>query len=451
MESFELPLAVPEASPKHVPSSYYYALPVRPIYKSYPVYHPDHEPDGYFEELHSAEPAVVFDEASLVSEGDWIAAGRLVFEAPISYGPVAMTLEEVRDPALFTDTSLPTTPEGIMPFARYVVREKGNVELGQGSCAMCHTRVLDDGNVILGAQGNFPFERIGARSVELDPPPPGVLRMIERALTATPWLEETEVRWGTISDEEINEAVKRAPTGTIIRHGNHLDYPAKIPDLIGVADRKYLDATGLVRHRSIGDVMRYAATNQTLDMLSSYDGYIPLGRDERELPPPGEGFFAGTDSRYSDAQLYALAQFLYSLKPPPNANVPDVQTRRGNEVFDREGCAVCHTPPLYTNNALIPAPGFVPPIEHWDEYDILDATLGTDPTLALRTRRGTGYYKVPSLKGVWYRGPFQHNGAVATLEEWFDPERLSRVPGHEFGLELDEEERTALIAFLRTL
>ena len=38
--------------------------------------------------------------------------------------------------------------------------------------------------------------------------------------------------------------------------------------------------------------------------------------------------------------------------------------------------------------------------------------------------RGTGYYKVPSLKGVWYRGPLEHNGSVATLEDWFDPGRL---------------------------
>ena len=32
----EVPLAQPEASPKHVSSDYYYRIPVRPIYKSYP-------------------------------------------------------------------------------------------------------------------------------------------------------------------------------------------------------------------------------------------------------------------------------------------------------------------------------------------------------------------------------------------------------------------------------
>jgi hypothetical protein len=79
----------------------------------------------------------------------------------------------------------------------------------------------------------------------------------------------------------------------------------------------------------------------------------------------------------------------------------------------------------------------------------------------------TGFYKVPSLKGVWYRGHFLHDGSLATLEELFDPARLNSdlqakgwnppgvtrraVPGHEFGLSLTPDERRQLIAFLRTL
>jgi hypothetical protein len=94
-------------------------------------------------------------------------------------------------------------------------------------------------------------------------------------------------------------------------------------------------------------------------------------------------------------------------------------------------------------------------------------SVGTDPSLALKTRKGTGLYKVPSLKGVWYRGMYNHDGSVTTLEEWFDPARLradfvpsgfkgykvtSRaVPGHTFGLKLSAEDKAALIAFLKTL
>lgn len=115
----------------------------------------------------------------------------------------------------------------------------------------------------------------------------------------------------------------------------------------------------------------------------------------------------------------------------------------------------------------MPAEGFTPPPEHYQRYDILDARVGTDPTLAMKTRRGTGYYKIPSLKGVWYRGPFEHNGSVATLEDWFNPARLKEdyvptgwpgagvkmraVKGHPFGLNLSAADRAALIAFLKTL
>jgi hypothetical protein len=95
------------------------------------------------------------------------------------------------------------------------------------------------------------------------------------------------------------------------------------------------------------------------------------------------------------------------------------------------------------------------------------ASVGTDSTSTLKTRRGTGYYKVPSLRGVWYRGPFEHNGSVATLEDWFDRARLRddyvptgyvghgvrtrAVPGHPFGLGLSADDKQALIAFLKTL
>ena len=100
---------------------------------------------------------------------------------------------------------------------------------------------------------------------------------------------------------------------------------------------------------------------------------------------------------------------------------------------------------------LTPALGFIVPADHLKRYDIINRSVGTDPELALRTRKGTGYYKVPSLKGAWYRGPFQHAGAVKTLEEWFDPARLGKVPGHAFGLKLTPVDRLAVIAFIETL
>jgi hypothetical protein len=116
---------------------------------------------------------------------------------------------------------------------------------------------------------------------------------------------------------------------------------------------------------------------------------------------------------------------------------------------------------------LTPARGFTLPEGHRAKYDILPESVGTDPDLALKTRGGTGYYKVPSLKGVWYRSMFGHSDWCATLEGWFDPDRVDEdyvpsgfkpydaktysVKGHPFGLDLSAEEKADLIAFLKTL
>ena len=84
----------------------------------------------------------------------------------------------------------------------------------------------------------------------------------------------------------------------------------------------------LVRHDSIGDLMRYAALNQGVDKLSSFGGFVPAAKG-KPAPLRPEEF-----TRYSDEQLYALALFLYSLEPPPNPNPLDDAAKRGSEVFE---------------------------------------------------------------------------------------------------------------------
>ncbi len=460
MSTLQVPLANSIASPRQVSSEYYYRIPVRPIYKSYPVYAPGKEPQGYFEWLKQQQPESAFDTSKLKTEADWIKAGEVVFDAPTFYD-VLVRASDVQDPSWHKSTGLQAAKDGTLPWFRYVVREKGKVELGTLSCAMCHVRVMPDQTVIKGAQGNFPFEKAGEviakNSFTLER-----LQRFERSFFGTPWVTPDPLAGlDRMSLEQIAELHGRIPPGVIARHGTNPFYPPQVSDLIGVKHRKYLDHTGLQLHRSAVDMMRYAALNQGADNLASYDGFIPAARDLRTLPNPE------TQRRYSDEQLYALTLYIYSLKPPQNPNKIDRLALRGRKVFEREGCAGCHTPPLYTNNKLTPVDGFEVPDDHREKYDVLWASVGTDPRLALSTRRGTGYYKVPSLRGVWYRGPFEHNGSVATLEDWFDPRRLRSdyvptgfrgvgvktrpIKGHAFGLDLSVDDRQALIAFLKTL
>jgi len=457
---FEVPLANRAYSPVHVSSADYYRLPVRPIYRSYPIYAPSKEPPGYIEWLKQQEPEIVFDPEKLKNDTDWIHAGELVFDAPTRY---VLLSDSSTSTSEFWENML-TAPDGTLPFQQYVIRKKGVIEVGDASCGKCHTRVMPDGTFLKGAQGNFPDGRVTAASLRrraADDNDNGVARLGgyrngQRVNFGAPWIQPDSAEEYVNSFEEYVASWAALVPGVEPR-GAGRRYAPQIPDLIGVKERRYLDHTGLVRHRSIEDLMRYASLNQDVGVLARYGDFRPA-----DFIQPG------TISRYSDEQLYALALYVYSLKPPQNPNVLNALAARGQKVFDRENCAGCHTPPFYTNNKLTIAEGFkAPDDEDRAKYDILPISVGTDPNLALRTRRGTGYYKVPSLKGVWYRGPFEHNGSVATLEDWFDPRRLRAdyvptgyrpygvttraIKGHEFGLTLSAEDRKALIAFLRTL
>ena len=474
MPTLEVPLSHPVGSPKPVSADYYYKIPVRPIYKQYPVYAPGREPVGYMEWLKKQDPVILWDDANhkpkLETEADWIKAGEDVFTAPPfseagDQGFIAIA--DVKSTTWYEKSGIPISKDGVLPFVHYVIREKGKIELGSFSCAMCHTRVMPNGDAIKGPQGNFPFER----SIEFSPRPPlptPLLHGFNQALYAAPWLhpDPTEREMSMSSEQINNEVLQTIPPGVISRHRASNFDPVQVPDLIGVKDRRYLDRTGLQPQNSLVDMMRYAALNQGADMLSIFGGFIPADiPDFKKLPDPADPIKVG--GRYSDEQLYALALYVYSLKPPPNPNKFDAAAARGEKVFANEGCNRCHTAPLYTNNKLTPAPGFAVPEAARAKYDISPTSVGTDPSLTMNTRRGTGYYKVPSLKGVWYRSMFGHSGWCATLEDWFDPKRLDDdyiptgfkpygtktypVRGHTFGLDLTPQEKKDLIAFLKTL
>jgi hypothetical protein len=318
---------------------------------------------------------------------------------------------------------------------------------------------MPDGSLLDGAQG-YVGQRAPAAFLQgiRDSTPEAFQQRLDRAWInfGAPWIMgKEEFQQSQTRDVIIQQTAAIIP-GMLARQGTSSSHPPHVPSLIGIQDIQYLDATGLVHHRSIGDLMRYAVTNEGLDTLAHFGDFQPS--------PGATGFSGEAGTRYSDEQLYAMALYLYSLKPPPNPNRFDDRARRGQQIFQQQGCAGCHTPPLYTNNKLTPAQGFKVPDDLLKSENILNVVVGTDPTLAMQTRRGTGFYKVPSLRGVWYRNAFGHGGWADSLEEWFDPARLKDdyvpkgfhlgpgpIKGHEFGLKLATEERAALIAFLETL
>ena len=455
--SMAIPLASPAPPVTHFSSSYYYSIPTVTIYKSYPLVSPDKPFAEHLAWLKQQEPEVAFDPTKLKTKADWEKAGELVFSFALGgYGPVPQ--------ALLDAASEPAASSASATFPRVFIREKGKLELNRSggplasvqACTFCHSQVGTDGKRIDGVQPNRPG---------IYPSPgtfgntPDVRQRNMLLWYGTPWLKPDP----NVDSELTSSAITKWNASPAVddREGTSFRSPTKIPVLIGLKDRKYFDHTGLHQHRSIGDLMRYAVLASGMELFTKYKDFIPGDlNNNRELPDPA------TRLRFTDEQLYALALYLYSLNYPANPNKPDALSAAGEKIFKREGCAACHTPPLYTNNMLLPADGFVVPPDHKDKYDIYDVRLGLDPYLATRTRRGTGYYKVPSLRGVWLRSVLEHNGSVASLEDWFDPKRTedSYVPtgfrgpqptravkGHLFGLRLSSEDKKALIAFLRTL
>ncbi len=83
------------------------------------------EPAGYKEWLKTREPEIAFDASKLKTREDWIAAGDLVFNAPTSFGPVFFSAADVQDPRMFEKMGMPVGKDGVIPFARWVVRRKG--------------------------------------------------------------------------------------------------------------------------------------------------------------------------------------------------------------------------------------------------------------------------------------------------------------------------------------
>jgi mono/diheme cytochrome c family protein len=450
LATWATPIAGLGCGPSYVSEADYYAAPVDNL-RTYPVYHPRFEPAGYREWMLAQGPQPLIEPSKLKTRAEWIAAGRGVFEqldtassrtddpAVLAYFGDAATIDAHRDASHDV-----IDRDGVLLDYRWVVERDGKLAISFTSCAGCHTRLMSDGSLLEGAPCNFDLADSPASQAMLDK-----LRISEKpgedfyAQYGVPWLaDDPHARFKTMPPEELGAFFGRdsgAPPGTTFArfNGSPLS-PTRMADLRGVRDRRYLDATGTHKNRGPEDIARYGILVEFADRgVFGPHHMLPEKAMAIPLRPPDEA-------------MYAMALYIDSLEPAPSPHPFDELAARGQHVFEREDCAECHPPPLYTNNELV-------------ELE----RIGTDPTLALATRKGTGRYKVPSLRGLWYRGLFEHNGSVASLEDWFDVARLEpdyvptgwrgygvehrAVPGHDFGLDLTADDKRALIAFLNTL
>lgn len=130
--------------------------------------------------------------------------------------------------------------------------------------------------------------------------------------------------------------------------------------------------------------------------------------------------------------LPALRDYQHSLPTPaPPAGSFDPELALAGElVFHTTAkCASCHAPPFYSdvNDGVLHDP----------------AEVGQDPGYAARSV--TGKYRTTPLRALWQHRPFFHDGSAATLSEV-----VEHYDGH-FDLRLADEEKAALVEFLKTL
>jgi len=180
------------------------------------------------------------------------------------------------------------------------------------------------------------------------------------------------------------------------------DNPVAIPDLRPVRYQQHLQRAATVNN----DLIALAIRTETLIITS-------LGETVR---PPRK-------------LAFAIALFLWRLPEAP-LRAPDATSARGERIFEVR-CAFCHQPPRYSGPAV--------PL----------GEIATDPSVGLSSDRGTGSYRVPSLRDVGDRTPLFASGTVRDITELLDPSR--RAAGHDHGLDLESADRADLVRFLETL
>ena len=100
------PVAGLNVRPSVYSSAEYYSVPADNL-RTYPVYHPDNEPPGYWEELQKKKPEPLVDVSKIRSKDDWIAAGQRAFreiDSVLVRTADRAIIAQARDPRSFART-----------------------------------------------------------------------------------------------------------------------------------------------------------------------------------------------------------------------------------------------------------------------------------------------------------------------------------------------------------
>jgi hypothetical protein len=203
-----------------------------------------------------------------------------------------------------------------------------------------------------------------------------------------------ELQPGVASDFDLGALVNEPwGKGRVDVTVDALDNPVAIPDLRATRHQRLLHYSGNLR----GSLEALAVRTETL----------LIGARANQVRPPRE-------------IAWAIAYYVWSLGESAGA------APAPSPLF-AEHCGHCHASSTGAGE-LVAA-----------------AHLGIDDAATRSSARGTGGYRVPSLRGVGGRTRLTHLGWPITLAAFLDPRRPAAFAGHAFGFELSAEQRAALV------
>lgn len=224
------------------------------------------------------------------------------------------------------------------------------------------------------------------------------------------------------------------------------------PSLANLAWARELAWDG--RFTSIDDLMTAHVRGQLGQDLAEPMGRLALlpiyaAHLERVGGPPDEAarkaLIAYVLTRYAGDSPWDRLEPSARAPKPGAARDPAVA---GYLVFTGKGqCAVCHTPPLYSDFS----------------YHVVEAGAARDAGRGKVVASLAGAFRTPSLRGAAARTSFLHDGAAQTLEQALDAHLAAGAAGAAQGsdavaadpalakLALTPDERADVLAFVRAL
>jgi hypothetical protein len=174
--------------------------------------------------------------------------------------------------------------------------------------------------------------------------------------------------------------------------------------------------------------------------ISYWNAYVGVGQmgGKGHFTDPRIGLVIHQSPDLVTPKLEDLLAYQLSLRTPepPRGSFDRVAANRGRRLFRNEaGCATCHQGPTLTD-VLNGSSRQVPLLHDPNE-------IGTEPEYA--SRSATKRYRTTPLRGLWQHPPYFHDGSAPDLPavvEHYD---------RQFGLNLDAQQKSDLVEYLKTL